>query len=165
LGKDELLNDLSEIKKKKGFAIYVKNTVPKREIKNLYINENNLTQYKAKKIYKELQEDTSTLYVDSFEKIMHLNEDRMKRTLWFGPIQDSYATTFRHRILDLLQQNQTGMVKSIRVKRGKKIRGKTNTNSVYMFVEYEHEDSVNKAIRLIGKGRMSFSRKAYLCGT
>ena len=54
LGKDELLNDLSEIKKKKGFAIYVKNTVQKREIKNLYINENNLTQYKAKKIYKEL---------------------------------------------------------------------------------------------------------------
>jgi len=57
------------------------------------------------------------------------------------------------------------MIKSIRVKTGKKIRGKTNAKSVYMFVEYENADSVNKAIRQINKGRMPFSKKAYLCGT
>ena len=51
---DELMNDLDEIKNKKGFTVYIKNSIAKREIKNLYINENNLTQYKMKKIQNEL---------------------------------------------------------------------------------------------------------------
>lgn len=99
---DEFLNNNEDIRKKKGFAIYITNkNVPKRAIKNLYISENNLTQYKAKKINKELQDENSDLFVDSFEKIGFRNEDRMKRTLWFGPISETYAGAYRHRILDM----------------------------------------------------------------
>jgi len=70
----------------------------------LYISENNLTQYKAKKIYNELKEETGSVFIDVFEKIGYLSEDRMKRTLWFGPLVETYATSYRHRILDMANQ-------------------------------------------------------------
>jgi len=56
-------------------------------------------------------------------------------------------------------------VKDIRVKVGKKIPGKTNAKSIYMFVEFEQEENVERASRMVYKGRLNFSRKAYLCGT
>lgn len=91
----------------------------------------------------------------------------MKRTMWFGPIEEHYATANRLMVNNTFndQASENGIVKDIRLRIGKKIPGKTNNKSIYMFVEFEDEINVNKTSKLVYKGRIPFSRKAYLCGT
>jgi Ran GTPase-activating protein (RanGAP) involved in mRNA processing and transport len=73
----------------------------KRTLRNLYITENNLTLYKARKIYDELMDDEdSKLYVDAFEKMHLMKEEKLKKTLWFGPIGDHYASYSRQDIIN-----------------------------------------------------------------
>ena len=98
--KDEVLNYVNKMADRGGVAVYIKNKIQKRQIKNLYINENNLSQYKAKKIYEEIKGDDTDLYVDSFEKIGQLKEDKLKRTLWFGPIADHFASYSRQDVIN-----------------------------------------------------------------
>jgi len=78
----------------KGVVVYVKNKIKGRQMKNLYINENNLSQYKAKKIYEGIKGDGMDIFVDSFEKINLLKEEKLKKTLWFGPLTAGYTTSF-----------------------------------------------------------------------
>jgi len=94
-----------------------------------------------------------------------LKEEKLKKTLWFAPIADHYATYSRYNVINQILQDKVGLVKDIRVKLGKKIPGKTNAKSIYMFVEFEQEENVERASRMVYKGRLNFSKKAYLCGT
>jgi hypothetical protein len=56
------------------------------KIENLYITQNNISDFKALRLQKALTEQKMKIYIDQFEKLYHQSDDRMKRTLWFGPI-------------------------------------------------------------------------------
>lgn len=137
------------------------------QIQNLYIQENNLSQHKALKLHQELKDLKSTIYVDAFEKMAYLQEERMKKTIWFGPIENYYAgPNMRYDIINQFCADKTGLVKEpIRFKVGKKIPGKTNNKSIYMFVEFENEKSIHRVNKMVYKRRINFSRKCYLAGT
>lgn len=51
-------------------------------LSTLYINENNLTEFKATEIYKQLQSKNSKLFVDRFEKIGFTTDSKMDNTLY-----------------------------------------------------------------------------------
>lgn len=63
------------------------------------------------------------IYVDQFEKNLYLNEERMEKTLWVGPIDNKAAVQSR-----FLMENKVGLYRRpIRFKIGKKIPGKANS--------------------------------------
>lgn len=139
----------------------------KSQIQNLYIQENNLSQYKALKLNQELKDLDSKLYVDAFEKMSYLQEERMKKTIWFGPIESHYATAaMRADIINQFCEDKAGLIKTpIRFRVGKKIQGKTNAKSIYMLVEFENESNIHRVNKMVYKRRLAFSRKCYLAGT
>lgn len=77
----------------------------KSKLENLYVFQNNFTPYKALQVSKEAQNKGIKVYVDQFEKLFYQNEDRLKRTLWFGPLQPDQKDEFSQQgILDMLKQ-------------------------------------------------------------
>jgi len=54
------------------------------KLENLYINLNNLSQFKARKLNEELRSLKSTLFVDSFEKIHVYEDEKVSRTIWIS---------------------------------------------------------------------------------
>ena len=53
------------------------------DLENLYIKFNNISQGVSVSLNQKLTENKSTLYVDEFEKLIHVNAtDRNKRSLW-----------------------------------------------------------------------------------
>ena len=96
-----------------------------------------------------------------------LKDERTKKTIWFGPIDVSNIEYLRRTIQDKLSVKKCGLNKlPIRFKYGRKVSQKTNAQSVYMFVEYEDEKSINLITRYLKKGRISgISSKCYLAGT
>ena len=91
----------------------------------------------------------------------------MKKTMWFGPIDASLTTMAANHIRRLYFSDRTGcgLIKSIRIRKGKKVNSKTTPNSNYIFVEFENEKQIGKVARLMYKGKISITRKGYLAGT
>jgi len=52
-------------------------------LENLYVSQNNLTDYKAAKLCEKVRENKLKLYIDQFEKLNLQVEDKMSKTLWF----------------------------------------------------------------------------------
>lgn len=54
------------------------------KIENLYLTQNNISDYKSLNLNKRLQKQTRKMYIDKFEKIMYNEDERLERTLWFN---------------------------------------------------------------------------------
>jgi len=132
-----------------------------------------LSQHKADRLHQELKKLKLDVFVDAFEKMSYLKEERMRNTIWFGPLDQYYATAaYRSDIINRFTPDVTGLVKApLRFRVAKKVRGKTTNKSVYMFVEFEGGDdneesaSIAKVTKAVFKGRLSLSRKCYRVGT
>lgn len=70
-------------------------------LENLYINLNNLSQFKARKLNEKLRSLNSTLFVDSFEKILYQNDDeKVSKTIWISRLQpQSFLPPRMQRVL------------------------------------------------------------------
>lgn len=138
------------------------------QIQNLYITQNNLTDYKAQNLSQTLQNQEIKVYVDQFEKLLYQKDDKMARTLWFGPLAPGYfenAVT-RVNMIKQFRVSKTGLFKlPFRFKDAKKIRGKTSRSNAYMFVEFEDEASIVKVTKLVSTGKLNFARKCFRAGT
>ena len=155
-----------------GFAKFFEEIIfsGKSKLQNLYVFQNNFTPYKALQVSKEVQDKGIKIYVDQFEKLFYQNEDRLKRTLWFGPLQPDQKDEFSHQnILDMLKLfnvKKTGLYSMpVRYRKAQKIAVKKSETNQYMFVEFESEDGVHNVTRLVGKKSYSFVKKAYIAGS
>ena len=129
------------------------------KIENLYIRQNNLTEYKAKKIQEKLRENKLDIFVDSFEKSMYISEERMERTAFVG-LDNAAAQSNR------IMESQFGLIKRpVRYREGKKLDGKNGAKNIYMFVEFEDTASVELYTKMVNRGRMNYVRKAFRSGT
>lgn len=96
-------------------------------IENLYISQNNLSNYKATKLQSRLKEDNIKIYVDSFENLMYQTEERMSKTLWFGPIDPSFYGSAKSKLqmIDKFRVYRTGLYKQpLQFKCAKNIPGR-----------------------------------------
>mmetsp|Transcript_34673 Transcript_34673/g.53120 ORF Transcript_34673/g.53120 Transcript_34673/m.53120 type:complete len:289 (-) Transcript_34673:29-895(-) len=144
------------------------------KLQYVYINENNLSQYKTTKLADQVKnlnvKGELDLFVDKFEKACFLTENRLKNTIWFGPIDNYQINTpqAKRRLLRQFAPHKVGLVSlPLRLRIAKKIGVKTNPKSIYLFVEFENQKSVEiaKVTKLVHKGKINISRKAYLAGT
>lgn len=139
------------------------------QIKNLFITQNNLTDYKAQSLSQTLQNQDLKVFVDHFEKLMYQKDDKMARTLWFGPLIPGHyenGVAKLNLMRTYLNVTKTGLFKMpIRFKDAKKIKGKSSRHNAYMFVEFEDEASIEKVTRLASTGKLPFAKKCFRAGT
>lgn len=102
------------------------------------------------------------IFVDQFEKIFYQQEEKLKNTVWFGPIISADYRTNRNYFSNA---KVVGLIKSFRLKNAKKIQVKTNARSQYLFVEFENEADCNKVTALIRKRKLGVSAKSYVAGS
>ena len=138
------------------------------KIQSLFISQNNITDFKAIRLQKALSGEKMKIYVDSFERLYKQSDDRMKRTIWFGPIAaGNYEQAYSR--LNMIKQfniSKTGMFKSpIQFKNAKKIPNRQGKPNVYMFVEFEDEASVANVTKMVSGGKFALARKCYMTGT
>lgn len=120
-------------------------------LQNLYLKYNNITEGTSKDLKAKLSESKLNIYVDEFEKLVHVSaEERKKRTLWIRCNLTMTALTFRNYVLKPFQNNlaKTGLVRNIGAKIGHPIKGKSYPRN-YLFIEFEDERSAKKCMRLI----------------
>ena len=94
-------------------------------------------------------------------------ENKMEKTLWFqmGRVNATEQDQIAGR-MDLAHFNtkQTGLIKSMRVRFGRKIGNKMSPVNAYMLVEVESEKSIAKVISMLAKGKFMKHRKlTYRC--
>lgn len=137
------------------------------KIENLYLSQNNFSQYKADKLNQKMKEENLKIYVDQFESMLYQNAERMKKTMWFGPVDAAHIQGTVSQLRQTFFHTKTGcgLIKSIRIRKGKKINGKLTPSSNYIFVEFENEKQMGKVARLMYKGRINITRKGYLAGS
>jgi hypothetical protein len=153
-----------------GFARFFEEVVLSgmSKIENLYVSQNNFSEHRQLKVSAELAKQKMQVYVDQFEKLSYLKEERMARTVWFGPVN---AGTYEHpasrvNMIKAFTPKKTGLFKMpLRLRVAKRIPNRPGRQNVYMFQEFENEASVQNVTKMVSSGRFSLARKAYLAGT
>ena len=88
-----------------------------------------MTQFKALKLQEKLK---SKIYVDTFEKLFYLSDNRLKNTVWFGPMEAYHNTESQQcMIKKQFGPKVSGLIKNMRFKYGKKLQVKKHSQSRY----------------------------------
>lgn len=158
-----------------GFSDFFENLVfnNKSHLRVLYIQENNLTDYKAQELQQKLQQLNllQSFFVDKFEKIDYKTDARMENTLYIKrriPLSTKSKIDLIHmRLLESeLRKKSTGLTKPpIRVRFGKKIWNKKSGVNAYAFVEFEDVLSIQNVTSLNSKMIVLSQYKTYVSGS
>lgn len=155
-----------------GFLQFFDNIVysSKVPLSRLYINENNLTEFKATEIHKQLQSKSSKLFVDRFEKISFLTDAKMEKTLYINlgknMNQDLPHLKVAREKEESFREKRTGLFKPpIRIRFGRKIWNKPSQVNAYMFIEFEDILSIANVTSLNAKQKILPGMKANIAGS
>lgn len=155
-----------------GFVDFFKNVIfeGKSKINHLYVNENNLTEFKASELYNQLVSKKMTLFVDRFEKMLYTQDSKMEKTLYINlgayQILNINNLVNARKTENLLREKRTGLIKAPpRVKFGRKIWNKTSAVNAYMFVEFEDILSIANVTTLNSRGHVLNGYKAHISGS
>jgi hypothetical protein len=153
-----------------GFARFFEEVVLSgmSKLENLYVTQNNLSEHKALRLAAELARQEMKVYVDQFEKLLYQSEERMAKTLWFGPINAGNYESAAARVAMVKQFRpaKCGLFKTpMRFKNAKKIPGRLGRPNVYMLVEFEDEASVANVTKMVSGGKFALARKCFRAGT
>ena len=141
----------------------------KQQLTSVFLAQNFFTEYHKVDLYKRFKELglCSKIYVDEFEVCELLPKERVDKGIWIAPMpktmikQESVIKNF------FQGQYDCGLIADVRVRVGKKVPGRTKENC-YCFVEYVHENSVPRSLKLASKKLAKFSGvpvRIYKAGT
>lgn len=91
-----------------------------------------------------MHQESISLFVDQFEGLIYQTPEIMKKTMWFGPIDPSWASMCKNDYLkSFFHPKEVGTIRlPLRYKQGKKVGVKSSATSNYIFVEFDDEKSV-----------------------
>lgn len=114
-----------------------------------------------------MKEENLKIFIDQFESMLYQDTERIKKTMWFGPVDAHLAnySTSTLRTMYFNTRTGCGLIKSLRFMKGKKVNGKQSPSSFYLFVEFENEKQLGKVARLIYKNKICITKKGYLAGS
>ena len=139
-------------------------------LKNLYLADNNFTEYKSKEVHKQLTDKKIGLFVDRFEKISYTSDSKMEKTLFvqLGSYQSLTANSIKNcnALATQLRSKKSGLVKPpVRVRFGRKIWNKKSQVNAYMFVEFEDLLSIANVTSLNSRGILLGAFKTNIAGS
>ena len=76
-----------------------------------------------------------------------MKEEKVSRTMWFGPLANHTNSESIGHLNYYLDQNKTGLIKQpirFRIQQSKKGLMKRRSKNTYLFVEFESEMSISK---------------------
>ena len=97
-----------------------------------------------------------------------MKEEKISKTMWFGPLTNYINTDKVGQLKYLLDQGSNGLIKQpirFRIQQSKKGLMKRRSKNTYLFVEFESEMSIAKIPLLVKTKKLSISQEVYLAGT
>ncbi|CAI2362392.1 unnamed protein product [Moneuplotes crassus] len=126
------------------------------KIERVFLKNNYLTDPFIVNLQKRLDDFEYKIFVDAFDKVKYLAQDKLVKSIWISPINALFT---EQSITKFFQEDQEcGLVKEVRMFKGSEKEGKQQEN-IYAFVEFEHENSVARSLRVASK------KKSFLHGT
>ena len=137
-------NFISDDGADKFFEIILKDS----QINKVFLKNNHLTEPYIANLEKVIKAADHHIYLDCLDKIKHLDQDKLDRSIWISPINASFT---KLNVATFFQDtHKCGLVKDVRIYHGNSIPGKPEVNS-YAFIEFEHVNSVARSLRIASK--------------
>ena len=122
----------------------------KSHIDHVYLMQNYLSEHFTVALAQKVEELQKHVYVDAFEKLQFLNQERLDRSIWISPVPQGHVNT-REIYWKFFQQDfECGLIQDVRIRKGQKIPGKPKENC-YAIIEYVHSNSVPRSLRVASK--------------
>lgn len=127
-----------------------------QQLKKLWIKNNFLSDFHKVELNKRLNEANMTgqVYVDDFEGVNLLAKEYVDRSIWIAPMPKGMIDS-RAEISRFFRNHDCGMVVDVRLGKGRTVPGRTKEN-VYCIVEYAHENSVPRSLKIASKKLAKF---------
>eukprot|EP00347_Sterkiella_histriomuscorum_P023864 403333121 len=135
-----------------GFNYFFENCIfkGKSKISHIYMLQNYLSEHFTVALAQKIEERGLKIYVDSFEKLQYLNQNRLDRSIWISPVLIHQVQTPEIYWKFFQQDFECGLIKDVRIRKGQKIPGKPRENC-YAIIEYAHANSVPRSLRVASK--------------
>ena len=137
-----------------GFAYLFDNAIfiaGKSKITNIYCLQNYLTEHYTLQLGAKVEQLGTKIYVDAFEKLQYLSQDRLDRSIWISPLKSQQVQGGTEQIWKFFQHDfECGLISDVRIRRSQKIPGKPQDN-IYAIIEYNHVNSLPRSLRVASK--------------
>lgn len=123
----------------------------KSKITHIYMMQNYLSEHYTVQLGAKVEQLGLQIYIDSFEKLQYLSQERLDRSIWISPVLPNQVQTGTEVIWKFFQHDfECGLIQDIRIRKGQKIPGKPRENC-YAIVEYYHQNSLPRSLRVASK--------------
>ena len=135
----------------------------------MFLKQNFLSEFHKVDLYTKMKEAglLGKIYVDEFEVCELLPKERIDRSIWIAPMPKNMITNENSVANFFQKQYDCGLVVDVRLRVGKKVPGRSRENC-YAVVEYAHENSVPRSLKLASKKKARFAGvpvRVYKAGT
>lgn len=135
----------------------------------VFVKNNFLSDFNTRAIAKMIKDADllGKVYVDALESSSLMEKEFIDRTAWIAPIPISYNKQADLINEFLSEKNECGFIVDVRVRSGKTIPKRTRQNC-YVFVEYAHENSIPRSLKIASQKKAVFagvSARVYKSGT
>lgn len=121
----------------------------------MFLEQNFLTEYHKIALYQECKNKGINVYVDDFESIDLLEKTVLDKSIWLSPLPKSCINSETQILKFFSQHKECGLITDVRIRVGKKVPGRTKDNC-FAIVEYAHENSVPRSLKLASKRCVNF---------
>lgn len=127
----------------------------KHHLTHIFLEQNFLTEYHKIALHEEVQKKGVKVYVDEFESIDLLDKTLLDRSIWLSPLPKVCINDEVSIQKFFSSTKECGLITDVRIRVGKKIPGRTKENC-FAIVEYAHENSVPRSLKLASKRCVTF---------
>lgn len=127
----------------------------RKQLKVICLKNNFLTEFNKIALAKKCIAAKSQVYVDDFQTVDLLDKEKLDRTIWISPMAPSYANHEKTLGDFFMDSHDCGLVVDVRLRSGKARAGRPNVNT-YCVVEFAHENSVPRCLKVASKKLATF---------
>jgi hypothetical protein len=141
----------------------------KPQIESLFIKNNFLSDYNKGALYEKVKEAglAGKLYVDVFESVCYSDKEVLDRSIWMSPMPKTSKDSPDTIAQQLSEYHECGFIVDVRVRTGKTVPKRLRENC-YVFIEYAHENSIPRSLKLASAKKALFfgqPARVYKSGT
>lgn len=109
---------------------------------HIYIKKNFMSEYNKLNLANKVQDKKLALFVDDFRSVDYLQKDKLEKSIWISPIEDTQTID---GVRDGLINGEVGFITDIRISQGRTAPGRPKSNH-YATVEFADANSINRSL-------------------
>ena len=127
----------------------------KHQLTHIFMEQNFLTEYHKIALHEEVTKKGVKIYVDEFESVDLLEKSQLDRSIWLAPLAKQCINDEVSIQKFFSSNKECGLITDVRIRVGKPVPGRTKQN-IFAIVEYAHENSVPRSLKLASKRCVNF---------